>query len=139
MIHPSMAPEGHEGLYILVPVPSLKGGEELYGAEKIKEYRKLVLAKISDYFAIDDIEGSIIFEKSMNPEDFVSDYNSYYGAAFGLAPSIFQSNYFRPKIKSKGKGLYFTGSSVHPVVGVPIVLTSGKLAAKDMIDDQNSI
>ena len=136
-IDPSMAPEGQEGLYILVPVPSLKGGEELYGAEKIKEYRKLVLAKISDYFAIDDIEGSIVFEKSMNPEDFVSDYNSYYGAAFGLAPTLFQSNYFRPKIKSSCKGLFFAGSSVHPGAGVPIVLTSAKLAAEDMILEKN--
>lgn len=59
-----------------------------------------------------------------------------FGAAFGLKPTLTQSNYSRPQPRSsKVEGLYFAGSSNHPGAGVPIVLTSAKLAAREIIKD----
>ncbi len=71
------------------------------------------------------------------PEDFKSKFNACRGVTFCLRPTLWQSNHFRPQVKQKKvNNLYFAGSSVHPGAGVPIVLTSGKIAADEvMLDD----
>ena len=77
-----------------------------------------------------------MFEEIFTPLDFRSNFNTYNGAAFGLKPTLMQSNYFRPHNKyGHCKGLYFAGASAHPGAGVPIVLTSAKLAAEEILRD----
>ena len=62
--------------------------------------------------------------------DFISEYNSYKGNAYGLAMTLFQTAFLRPKIKSKKvKGLYFSGQLTVPGPGVPPSLISGKISA----------
>lgn len=79
---------------------------------------------------------SIVCEKIYTPKDFEQRFNSYNGATFGLSPTLMQSNYFRPQNKDRQvENLYFAGSSVHPGAGVPIVLTSAKLAAENILMD----
>jgi Phytoene dehydrogenase and related proteins len=85
---------------------------------------------------IKDLKAHIDFEKIFTPNDFETEFNAYNGATFGLAPTLLQSNYYRPHNKYKyAKNLYFTGSSVHPGAGVPIVLTSAKLAYEEILKD----
>ena len=63
--------------------------------------------------------------------DFVKDYNSYKGNAYGLANTLLQTAFLRPKLKSKKvENLYFTGQLTVPGPGVPPALISGKLVAE---------
>jgi hypothetical protein len=71
---------------------------------------------------------NVIFKESFCVNDFVKDYNSYKGNAYGMANTLLQTAFLRPKLKSKKvKSLYFTGQLTVPGPGVPPALISGKL------------
>lgn len=133
----SLAPEGHEGMYILVPVPDTENFNQ-WDAEDIAKYKAMILDKIKTKTDFKDIEDHIVFERENTPRDFETKYNAYRGATFGLKPTLMQSNYYRPHNKFKyAERLYFCGSSTHPGAGVPIVMQSANLAVKELLrDDQ---
>ena len=82
------------------------------------------------------ISDNIIFKKSFCVNDFIDDYNSYKGNAYGLANTLFQTSIFKPKMKSKKiKGLYFTGQLTVPGPGVPPSLISGKIVSDVVMQD----
>ena len=77
------------------------------------------------------VQNCIIFKESFCVNDFVQDYNSYKGNAYGMANTLLQTAFLRPKLKSKKvKNLYFTGQLTVPGPGVPPALISGKLVAE---------
>lgn len=131
---PSLAPPGHDVVYVLVPCPHL-GGAIDWKAEsdclRAKALDKLEKAGLSN------LRSKIVFERQFTPLDFERMYGCYMGSAFGLSPRFLQSSYFRPQMRSEEvKGLYFAGAGTHPGGGVPIVLTSGRLAAETVIADR---
>ena len=130
---PSLAPEGKEVLYLLSIVPNLTS--KVNWSSDLESFRKKVFERLQkNGVAIqeDDIE----LERHFTPKDFESTYGSFRGTAFGLAPDFFQSAAFRPAIRSKDvEGLYHVGMSTHPGGGVPMVLTSGRLAAEAVRKD----
>jgi len=84
-----------------------------------------------------DVQKNIIFKKSFCVNDFVEQYNSYKGNAYGLANTLFQTAFLRPKIKSnKVANLYFTGQLTVPGPGVPPALISGKIASDLIMKNQ---
>ena len=122
---PNMAPLGKEACFILIPIaPGLKDTAELRD-----RYFDIVLdrlEKLTDQSLKDDI----LFRSSFCVNDFISVYNSYKGNAYGMANTILQTAFLRPKLKSKKvKNLYFTGQLTVPGPGVPPALISGKLVA----------
>jgi phytoene desaturase len=122
----SAAPVGMESGFFLVPLaPGIHDSEEL---------REQYFEKIIDRFESltqQEIRKSIIFKKSFCKNDFVSEYNSYKGNAYGMANTLFQTAFLRPKLKSKKvKNLYFTGQLTVPGPGVPPALISGKLVSQ---------
>ncbi|QQS60867.1 MAG: phytoene desaturase [Candidatus Moraniibacteriota bacterium] len=135
-IDPTMAPEGKEVLYILIPVPSLHNEKINWTKEKTESYKNKILKILEKIPNFEDIRKHIEIVKVFTPETFQEKFNFQYGATFGLKPTLLQSNYFRPQNTFKPiKGLYFTGSSNHPGAGVPLVLTSAKLATNEIIKD----
>ena len=77
-----------------------------------------------------EIKKHVIFKESFCVNDFVSEYNSYKGNAYGLANTLLQTAFLRPKLKSKKvENLFFTGQLTVPGPGVPPALISGKLVA----------
>ena len=79
---------------------------------------------------------NILFRESFCVNDFVADYNSYKGNAYGLANTLTQTAFLRPKIKSKKvENLYFTGQLTVPGPGVPPSLISGKIVS-DLISNK---
>jgi len=65
--------------------------------------------------------------RMLTPDDFMSRYLSFKGAAFGMEPRLLQSAWFRPHNRSEDiDGLYLVGASTHPGAGIPGVLTSAK-------------
>lgn len=137
-VDPELAPEGKDGIYVLVPVPELKTGSINW--KDPKEYaaiRKKTLEKLNRVEALRDIEKDIISETSITPIDLKEKFNAHFGAAFGLRPTLAQSNAFRPQVAVPNiKKLYFAGASNHPGAGVPIVLTSAEIAVKEILSDE---
>ena len=120
-----MAPEGKENGFFLIPIaPGLDDTEELrnrYFDIIIDRFEKLTDQKIKN---------SIIFKESFCVKDFVKEYNSYKGNAYGMANTLLQTAFLRPGLRSKKvKNLYFTGQLTVPGPGVPPALISGKLVS----------
>ncbi|MGQ7944940.1 phytoene desaturase family protein [Flavobacterium sp. WC2509] len=125
------APEGMESGFFLVPLAP--------GIDDIEELREEYFDKIIERFEIltqQTVKSNIIFKQSFCKNDFVSEYNSYKGNAYGMANTLLQTAFLRPKLKSsKVKNLYFTGQLTVPGPGVPPALISGKLVS-ELIDKQ---
>ncbi len=132
---PSMAPEGCESLYVLIPVPNLQSG---INWEKTKAaYTRKVLRYLEDDFGLTDLKSSIQVLETFTPADFETQRNNHLGSAWGVEPKLTQTAYFRPHNRSEDiEKLYFVGASTHPGAGVPGVLltaeTTVKLVAKDL-------
>ncbi len=137
LLDQSMAREGHEALYVLIPVPELSKFDD-WTDETIQQYRNHVIKKIKEETVFNDLDEHIVFEEHYAPTDFAGNFNAYHGATFGLKPTLKQSNYYRPHNKfDYADRLYFCGSSTHPGAGVPIVMQSAKLAVEELVvDDQ---
>ncbi|WP_166386340.1 phytoene desaturase family protein [Polaribacter sp. 11A2H] len=120
------APEGKEAGFFLIPLAP--------GIEDTEELREEYFHKIMDRFEKltgQEVKKHVLFKKSFCVNDFKSEYNSYKGNAYGMANTLLQTAFLRPKIKSsKIKNLYFTGQLTVPGPGVPPALISGKIASE---------
>ena len=91
-----VAPEGKEAGIFLIPLAP--------GLEDTQELRAHYFDKIIDRFESltqQDVKKSIIFKESFCISDFVKEYNSYKGNAYGLANTLLQTAFLRPNLKSK--------------------------------------
>ncbi|GAB3418733.1 phytoene desaturase family protein [Haloparvum alkalitolerans] len=122
----TVAPEGHSNLFALVPIaPGLDDTPEMR-----ERFRDLVLDDIAEN-AGTDLRDRIVFEETFCVSDFADRYNSYQGSALGLAHTLRQTALLRPPHHSEAvDGLYFTGSTTTPGIGVPMCLISGQLTAE---------
>ena len=120
------APEGMESGFFLIPLaPGIEDSEALR-----EEYFDKIISRFES-LTQQSIKNNIIFKDSFCKNDFVSEYNSYKGNAYGMANTLLQTAFLRPKLKSKKvTNLYFTGQLTVPGPGVPPALISGKLVAE---------
>ena len=120
------APEGKEAAIFLIPIaPGLEDTPELR-----ETYFEKIITRL-EKLTHQEIRNNIIFKESFCVNDFIKDYNSYKGNAYGLANTLLQTAFLRPKLKSKKvESLYFTGQLTVPGPGVPPALISGKLVAE---------
>ena len=120
-----MAPIGKEACFILIPIaPGLEDTEELRN-----RYFEIVIDRLETQTE-QGLKEDILFMESFCVNDFISVYNSYKGNAYGMANTLLQTAFLRPKLKSKKvKNLFFTGQLTVPGPGVPPALISGKLVA----------
>ena len=126
----TVAPEGCENLFFLIPVAA--GLNEDNGELREKYFRKIV----SRYEQITGnyISDSIIFKKSYAVADFKRDYNAFKGNAYGLANTLLQTSILKPSLKSKKvDNLYYTGQLTVPGPGVPPSLISGEVVSNEII------
>ncbi|MCY2688101.1 phytoene desaturase family protein [Salinimicrobium sp. TH3] len=127
----SVAPEGHENLFMLMPLaPGLKDEEatrEKFFQIMIKRLEKQIGRSIC---------AKIDYKKSYCVSDFITDYNSYKGNAYGLANTLQQTAVLKPKIKNKKlDNLFYAGQLTVPGPGVPPSLISGNIAAEQVIKE----
>ena len=121
----SMAPAGKEACFFLIPIaPGISDSEktrEKYFEIIINRLEKLTNQSIKDF---------VLFKESFCVKDFEKDYNSYKGNAYGLANTLKQTAFLRPKmISKKVENLYFTGQLTVPGPGVPPSIISGKIVS----------
>lgn len=129
---PAVAPGGKEAAIFLIPLaPDLHDSEELR-----EKYFEIIITRLEKMTG-QEIRSSVLFQESYCVKDFKDDYNSFKGNAYGMANTLMQTAFLRPKLKSKKlKNLYFTGQLTVPGPGVPPSLISGKLVAELLIKDQ---
>ena len=119
------APKDKEAGTFLIPLaPNLDDTPELR-----EEYFDKIISRLEKITG-QDVKKYVIFKETFCINDFISDFNSYKGNAYGLANTLLQTAFLRPKLKSgKVKNLFFTGQLTVPGPGVPPALISGKLVA----------
>ncbi|MFD2245673.1 phytoene desaturase family protein [Pontibacter ruber] len=124
----SVAPEGCENLFILIPVaPGLQDTEEVR-----EKYYHLVMDRL-ERLTKQEIRSNVIYKRSYAHQDFISDYNAFKGNAYGLANTLLQTALLKPSMKSKKvKNLFYTGQLTVPGPGVPPSLISGQVVASEV-------
>ena len=126
----TVAPEGGENLVFLIPVAS--GLEN--DTEEVKEVYFQRLVKRLEEKTGENITASIVYKSSFSVSDFIAEYHSYKGNAYGLANTLKQTAIFRPSCQSrKVKNLFYTGQFTVPGPGVPPSLISGEVVSKQVL------
>lgn len=125
----SLAPEGNENVFILMPLaPGIEDNDILR-----EQYFDIICKRLEDVIGI-NIKPNIIYKKSYCVNDFVSDYNAFRGNAYGLANTLKQTAFLKPKLRNKFlSNLYYTGQLTSPGPGVPPSIISGQVVASEII------
>ncbi|WP_420388459.1 phytoene desaturase family protein [Roseivirga sp.] len=127
----TVAPAGHENLFLLIPVaPGLEDSEEIR-----EHYFKLIVKRMEAYCG-QNIVDHVVYKRSFAHQDFVNDYHSFKGNAYGLANTLRQTAILKPGLKNKHvHNLYYTGQLTVPGPGVPPSLISGIVVANEIAKD----
>jgi phytoene desaturase len=129
----SVAPEGMENLFLLIPVAA-----GLEDTPDIKEKYFHELIERLERFCGEEFKDNIVSKTAYAYSDFVSDYNAFKGNAYGLANTLMQTAVLKPSIKNKKvKNLYYTGQLTVPGPGVPPAIISGQIVANYIINQQS--
>jgi phytoene desaturase len=125
---PEVAPAGSENLFLLIPVaPGLEDTPEIR-----EKYFHLAMDRLEKRVN-QDIRSFIVYKRSFAHSDFVNEYHSFKGNAYGLANTLMQTAFLKPKMVSpKVKNLFFTGQLTTPGPGVPPSLISGQVVATEI-------
>ncbi|WP_313361212.1 phytoene desaturase family protein, partial [Empedobacter sp.] len=125
----SVAPEGKENLFLLMPIATGIDDNEFVRQKYLME----MLSRLEKHTGVVDLQSKIDFKRSYCVKDFVSDYNAYGGNAYGLANTLNQTAVLKPKIRNKKlKNLFYTGQLTVPGPGVPPSIISGKIVANEI-------
>ena len=129
----SVAPEGCENLFFLMPI-----APDLVDSESNREkYFKILLKRLEKRTG-NDISDSIIFKKSFCIDDFKKEYNAFKGNAYGLANTLKQTAVFKPSMRNKKlKNFYYTGQLTIPGPGVPPSIISGEVVSKYILKNHS--
>lgn len=128
---PSVAPEGCENLFLLIPV-----APDLTDDEATRErYFNLIMDRLEAYVG-EDVRSYVVYKRSYAHKDFKSDYNAFRGNAYGLANTLKQTALLKPSLKNKKvNNLFYTGQLTVPGPGVPPSLISGLVVADEVEKD----
>lgn len=127
----SVAPAGHENLFILIPVaPGLDDTDEIR-----ERYLNVVIQRLEARTG-QSIAPYIDVKRSYAHRDFIADYHAFKGNAYGLANTLRQTAILKPSIKNRHlTNLYYTGQLTVPGPGVPPSLISGRVVANEVQKD----
>ncbi len=140
---PTVAPDGDENLFVLVPIPADisigSGGVDGGGDAQLEQLAEVVIAQIAEWTGVEDLRRRITVRKSIGPGDFATDFNAWNGTALGPAHTLRQSAFLRGRnVSAKVQGLYYCGGSTIPGVGLPMCLISAEILLKRLTGDTSS-
>ncbi|SEW36270.1 phytoene desaturase family protein [Chitinophaga arvensicola] len=126
----TVAPEGMENLFLLIPVATGLEGDD----EQLRErYFQQIIARLEHHLG-EPIADAVIYKKSYAGSDFIHDYNAFKGNAYGLANTLNQTAIMKPSMRSaRVDNLYYAGQLTVPGPGVPPGIISGEIAANEII------
>jgi phytoene desaturase len=125
---PSVAPEGCENLFVLIPVaPGLEDTPEIR-----EQYFSVVMDRL-EALTGQSIRDSMVYQRSYAHADFVADYHAFKGNAYGLANTLMQTAFLKPALQNRRvKNLWYTGQLTVPGPGVPPAFISGQVVAQEI-------
>lgn len=121
----TVSPAGKEiGIFLIPIAPGLHDTEEIR-----KKYFDQIIERL-ERITNQSVKESILFNHSYTVSDFMKDYNAYKGNAYGLANTLTQTAFMKPKMQNKRiSNLFYTGQLTVPGPGVPPAIISGKIVA----------
>ena len=123
----TVAPKGHENIFMLMPISTQLSVDDEATREK---YFSIMIKRLQDFIG-EDISENIDYKKSYCLTNFIQDYNSYKGNAYGLANTLNQTAVLKPRIKNNHiNNLFYAGQLTVPGPGVPPAIISGKVSAQ---------
>ncbi|MEJ5090311.1 phytoene desaturase [Sphingobacterium faecium] len=126
---PHVAPEGHENIFLLMPLAIGIEDDE----ETRERYLDQMLERLAKHVGMKDLKSKIDYKRSYCVSDFISDYHAYKGNAYGLANTLGQTAVWKPTVKNKKlSNLFYTGQLTVPGPGVPPAIISGKIVANEV-------
>lgn len=142
-VDPSVAPEGHENVFVLVPAPPHlsfgRGDVDGDGDTPLEVYADRIIAQIADWAKIPDLAERVVVRRTYGPGNFNDDLNAWRGTALGPAHILSQSAFFRAgNVSKKVKGLYYAGGSTIPGIGLPMCLISAEILVKRLRGDTST-
>lgn len=132
----SVAPVGHENVFILVPIaPGLDDSDE----HRLQQFEDQILNTLAEQLNEPKLRSHIVFKQRFTGADFTKRYNSYKGTALGLSHSLRQTAIFRPNnVDATMENLYYVGANTNPGIGMPMCLISAELVYKRLVGDRSS-
>ena len=125
---PSVAPEGHENLFFLLPLAA-----EIEDTDEQRErYWHIMCDRFAERTGV-DVRPHVVYRRGFAHREFREDYNAFRGNAYGLANTLTQTAFLKPKLRSsKLSNLWYTGQLTTPGPGMPPSIISGEVAARDV-------
>ena len=131
---PSVAPDGCENLFILVPIAP---GFDRPISEQ-QEFEDRMLEKIATQMHVPDFVKRIVVRQRFSVKDFRSRYFSVRGTALGLAHTLRQTSLLRPNNWNRRvQNLYYVGGNTVPGIGMPICLIGAELVFKRILGNRS--
>jgi len=139
----TVAPPGHENLFILVPVPADpglgRGGLDGTGDPQVEKVADAAIDRIASEIGVPGLADRIVVRRTLGPGDFVADLNAWSGGALGPAHVLKQSAFFRAgNVSRKIDGLLYAGAGTIPGIGLPMCLISAELVLKRLRGDRST-
>jgi phytoene desaturase len=132
---PTLAPDGHSTLYVLLPVSHQH--PNIDWAHHTARYRALALEQLKK-IGLRDVEKRIRWERVVTPADWDSGYQIHLGATFNLAHNLGQMLHLRPRNRfEEFDGMYLTGGGTHPGSGLPVIYESARITSRLLLQDWN--
>ena len=135
---PTLAPEGHSSLYVLVPTPNTQPGTDgvkIDWSAEAPNLRRRAFQKMEDVFGLTGIESRVRAEVELTPADWEA-MGINHGATFNLAHNLTQMLHWRPQNRLKGyERLYLVGGGTHPGSGLPTIFLSSQISARLLCED----
>jgi phytoene desaturase len=123
---PSLAPEGHSSLYVLMPTPNTRAAIDWKAQAPV--CRERLLERIRTVLGV-DLKGRIQAEVMLTPDDWAAQ-NINFGATFNLAHSLDQMLHKRPQHRVPfADGAWLVGGGTHPGSGLPVIFLSAQITA----------
>ena len=128
---PRVAPQGGENLFALIPVST-----ELEDTPEIRQkYFDMICQRIEDSFGV-NIKEHLVVYRDYAGMDFKKDYNAFKGNAYGLANTLKQTAFLKPKCRNKHlDNLFYAGQLTVPGPGVPPAIVSGRIVSNLIIKE----
>ena len=132
VLDPTLAPAGTSSLYVLVPVPNLRG--DIDWGRRTPALRQRVLEVIERRGGMPGLRQHIEVEQVITPQHWQQTYDVHLGAVFNMAHSFNQMLFFRPHNKFEElDGLFLVGGGTHPGSGLPTIYESAQISASQIL------
>lgn len=140
---PSVAPAGHEALFVLVPTPADvrlgAGGIDGGGDAPVEAIADRAIAQIGAWAGIDDLADRVVVRRTVGPADFARDFDAWRGQALAQAHTLRQSAFLRGSTRHPSvRGVLRAGATTVPGIGVPMCLISAELVLKHVRGDRST-